>query len=251
MCAGFSFALGIEKWLYYGLFALFSTLVAYNGQRLLKAKEGKNTPWLSWVKTHTKPLLGITLFSALVAGICLLQIIQFKYDSLLLLIFASVSSVFYVIRIGNKNAREVPYLKIHLIAFTWVFVIVLFPLLNENCEANALWIFVAHYFYVVGVTIPFDIRDLKYDDPSHKTIPQVLGVFFAKINGIILLMLFFGIMLWQEPALICNWIFHLAVGIQIILVAFMNEKRSDFYCAGLIDGAILLLGMSYFFTEFV
>ena len=251
MCAGFSYALGIEKWLYYGLFALFSTLVAYNSQRLLKAKEVKKTPWLDWVNEHSKSLWTITILSAIVAGICLLQIIQFKYDALLLLIFAVVSSVFYVIRIGNKNAREVPYLKIHLIAFTWVFVIVLFPLLNENSDVNALWIFVAHYFYVVGVTIPFDIRDLKYDDPSHKTIPQVLGVFFAKINGIILLILFSGIMLWQEPTLISNWIFHLAVLIQVLLVTFMNEKRSDFYCAGFIDGAIVLLGLSYFFTEFV
>ena len=161
-----------------------------------------------------------------------------------------MSSVFYVIRIGNRNAREVPYLKIHLIAFTWVFVIVLFPLLNENSDANALWIFIAHYFYVVGVTIPFDIRDLKYGDPSHKTIPQVLGVFFAKLNGIVLLLLFSGIMMWHESALISNSIFHLAVGIQILLIAFMNEKRSDFYCAGLIDGAIVLLGVSYFFAGF-
>lgn len=251
MCAGFSFALGIEKWLFYGLFAFFSTLVAYNGQRLLKAKEGKNTPWLSWVKTHTNVLFTLTLISALAAGLCLIQIIEFKYDALLLLIFASASSILYVIRIGNKNAREVPYLKIHLIAFTWVFVLVLFPILNANSEAHTLWMFVAHYFYVVAVTIPFDIRDLKYDDPSHKTIPQVLGVFFAKINGIILLILFFGIMIWQEPTLISNWVFHLAVGIQMVFVGFMNEKRSDFYCAGLIDGAITLLGISYFFTKFV
>lgn len=226
-------------------------MVAYNGQRLLKAKEKKKTPWLDWVRTHSKMLFILTVFSALAACIFLIQIIQLKYDALLLLIFASASSIFYVIRIGSKNAREVPYLKIHLIAFTWVFVLILFPLLNENREANVGWMFATHYFYIVAVAIPFDIRDLKYDDPSHKTIPQVLGVFFAKINGIMLLILFSGIMMWQEPALISNWIFYLAVGIQILLVAFMNEKRSDFYCAGLIDGAIALLGISYFFTEFV
>ena len=237
--------------MYYGLFVFCSTLVAYNGQRLLKAREGKKTPWLNWVNEHSKSLWTTTILAVIVAGTCLLQIIQFKYDALLLLIFAVVSSVLYVIRIGNKNAREVPYLKIHLIAFTWAFIIVLFPILNENIETTTIWMFVAHYFYVVGVTIPFDIRDLKYDDPSHKTIPQVIGVFFAKINGIVLLMLFFGIMLWQEPDLVSNWIFHLAVLIQIVLVAFMHEKRSDFYCAGLIDGAILLLGISYFFTELV
>lgn len=251
MCAGFSYALGIEKWLYYGFFALFSTLVAYNGQRLLKAKEAKNTPWLNWVNEHSKALWVISILSAFFAAACLLQIIQFKYDALLLLIFASASSVLYVIRIGDKNAREVPYLKIHLIAFTWVFVLVLFPILNENIEAYAFWMFAAHYFYVVAVTIPFDIRDLKYDDPSHKTIPQVLGVFWAKVNSIGLLLTFLGIMLWQFPLLQTNFLFYGSVLIQILLVFIMNEKRSDFYCAGLIDGAIVLLGLSYFFTSFV
>ena len=233
--------------MYYGFFALFSTLVAYNGQRLLKAREGKKTPWLNWVNEHSKSLWAVTIISAISAIFFLTQILHFKYDALLLLIFASVSSVLYVIRIGSKNAREVPYLKIHLIAFTWVFVFVLFPILNENEEAPILWMFIAHYFFVVAVTIPFDIRDLKYDDPSHKTIPQVLGVFLAKFNGVVLLLLFSGIMLWQLPALISNWIFHFAILTQILLVAFMHEKRSDFYCAGLIDGAIAILGISYFF----
>lgn len=248
LCAGFSFALGIENWLFYGLFAMFSTLVAYNGQRLMKAKDAVKTPWLNWVKKHATVLFLLTLIAALAAGICLIEIIQFKYDAILLLIFASVSSVLYVIRIGTKNAREVPYLKIHLIAFTWVFVLILFPILNENLEAKTFWLFVAHYFYIVAVTIPFDIRDLKYDPPAHKTIPQVLGVFFAKMNGVVLLILFFAIMCWLEPELLSNWFFHLAVGSQMLLILFITEKRSDFYCAGLIDAAICLLGISYFFT---
>ena len=251
LCAGISFALGISNWMFYGLFALFSTLVVYNGQRLVKAQQSGKTPWLEWVRQHTKALLVYVLVCAVFAGLCFLKIVKWEYDAMLLLIGASAVSVLYVIRIGGKTAREIPYIKIHLIAFTWTFVLVLFPIMNENIQTSHWWLVFAHYFYVVAVTIPFDIRDLKFDSPRQKTIPQVLGVFFAKINGIILLMVFYAIMLWQQPALITNWIFHLATLVQIILIAFMNEKRADLYCAGFIDGAILILGLSYFFTPFI
>lgn len=230
---------------------MFSTLVVYNGQRFIKTRENKQTPWLIWVKDHNVYMWFLILFSALIAGVCLLKIVQFKYDALLLLIFAVASSVFYVIRIGNRNAREIPYLKIHLIAFTWVFILVLFPIINENLGTSIFWIAIAHYFYVIGVTIPFDIRDLKYDDPLHKTIPQVLGVFWSKVNSVSLLIAYMGIMLWLFPDLCTNILFYISVIIQIVLTMNMNEKRSDFYCAGLIDGAIVLLGLSYFFTSFV
>lgn len=251
LSAGLSFAFGIEKWLYYGLFAMFSTLVVYNGQRFIKAKEYKQTPWLNWVNQNAYFMWFLIIGSGLMAGTCLLEIIQFKYDALLLLIFAVASSILYVIRIGNRNAREIPYLKIHLIAFTWVFILVLFPLLNENIDVPIFWILIAHYFYVVGVTIPFDIRDLKYDSPAHKTIPQVIGVFWAKVNSVALLFTFMGIMLWQFPSLQTNVLFYCSALVQVLLTAMMREKHSDFYCAGLIDGAIVLLGLSYFFTSFV
>lgn len=225
---------------------MFSTLVVYNGQRFIKARENKQTPWLSWVNQNASYMWLLIIGAGLIAGICLLEIIQFKYDALLLLIFAVASSILYVIRIGNRNAREIPYLKIHLIAFTWVFILVLFPILNENIDIPIFWISIAHYFYVVGVTIPFDIRDLKYDDPGHKTIPQVLGVFWAKVNSVILQFVFIGIMLWQFPSFQTNVLFYFSVLTQVILAILMNEKRSDFYCAGLVDGAIVLLGLSYF-----
>jgi len=248
LSAGISFAFGIEKWLYYGLFALFSTLLVYNGQRFIKARENKQTPWLIWVNQHTYFLWFLMIVSALIAGVLLLELIQFKINVLFLLIVAVLISVLYVIRIGKRNAREIPYLKIHLIAFTWVFVLVLFPILNENIDFPILWISMAHYFYVLGVAIPFDIRDLKYDNPLHKTIPQVLGVFGAKLTSVVLLLTFMAIMLWQFPMLQTNILFYFSGFIQILLTIMMNEKRSDFYCAVWIDGAIALLGLSYFFS---
>ncbi len=143
--------------------------------------------------------------------------------------------------------REIPYIKIHLIAFSWITVLILFPALNEGIFSESLvWIAGAHYLYIVAVTIPFDIRDLKFDKGSQKTIPQVVGLRWAKVSSLGLLTIFSGVMIWQVPELKVNIVFHLAVIVQVLLTLFMNTSKGDVYCAGIIDGAIALLGISYF-----
>ncbi len=245
LSGGVAFAFGCENWLLYGLFAFFSTLIVYNGQRLVKAQVHGTNPWLVWVKRNTRVIYAFIVLSLLASIILFIELIN-STTTYVLLGLTVIIAILYVMRIGNRNAREIPYLKIHLIAFTWTVVLIVFPLINEQKEAP-WWLIIAHYIYVLAVAIPFDIRDLKHDMPSQKTIPQVLGVNGAKMMGAFLLLLFAAIMVWNQESLLTNPIFYFAVFIQIYLVVRMNEDRSDFYCAGWIDGAILLLGVSYFY----
>ena len=118
---------------------------------------------------------------------------------------------------------------------------------NESKEEALVWSAVAHYIYVLAVTIPFDIRDLKHDIPEQRTIPQVVGVRVSKFISIVLLLCFaMTILYFVEPFLLLNPWFFISIFVQIVLVLFRNEKRSDIYCAGMIDGSIALLGLSYF-----
>ena len=142
--------------------------------------------------------------------------------------------------------REIPHLKIHLISISWVAVLITFPMVNEEWFTDILNYSIAHYLYVLAVTIPFDIRDLKYDFKEHRTIPQVLGVKASKALSLALLVSFVAIMGYTNCDLLFNWSFYGAVLAQVALVLFMTENRSDLYCAGLIDGSIALLGLSYF-----
>tara|TARA_R110002072_G_C7973360_1_gene535044 strand:+ start:2223 stop:2942 length:720 start_codon:yes stop_codon:yes gene_type:complete len=236
----------IESWIYYGVFAFSSTLAVYNGQRLFKSADVHKSPWLGWVRKHQKMIFLLVFFSIVLAGLTFLRIQKMDLTALALLLISGLVSVFYVFRIKGKNMRELPFIKIHLIAFTWVVVLIVFPLINENSSVQILPMAFSHYLYVIAVTIPFDIRDLKYDAPNQKTIPQVIGVKASKILAISLLVSFFCCMILQQENLAFNAVFYCAVLLQMILLAFMNEKRSDFYCAGLIDGTIALLGLSYF-----
>lgn len=206
----------------------------------------EKTPWLSWVeKNQTIIFLGV-IISFIMAAMIFFKIQKITFNLGLLLAVSSIISFFYVIRIRGKNMRELPFIKIHLISFTWVVVLILFPMLNEEIDKAVVDFSIAHYAYVLAVTIPFDIRDLKYDWPSQKTIPQFFGIFVAKAIGVVLLLFFDGYMISILDDLMFNPLFHSAVVVQIVLVIYMNEKRSDSYCAGLIDGSIALLGLSYF-----
>jgi len=236
----------IDNWLLYGLFSFYATLGVYNGQRLFKLNRKSLTPWLQWVKKYQRSLFILSILSSLLAGIIVLKIGVSNTTSWMLLLASTFVSLFYVIRVFGKNFREIPMLKIHLIALTWVSVLILFPLLNEGALDQSMNILVAHYLYIVAVTIPFDIRDLKYDDITQRTIPQMIGVRAAKVLSFLLLVTFALLMFFSWVDLRLNLIFYLGVIIQLFLVFNMNEKRSDLYCAGWIDGSIAIIGISYF-----
>ncbi len=240
--------LGIEQWLYYGIFAFSATLAVYNGQRIYKSGVLQRTPWLRWVYNNRTYLIALVVLALLSAVYFLVQIINWTLPTILLLALSSGISMFYIVRVRGKNLREMPYIKIHLIAFSWTAMLIMFPLINETITNNQIIYIVAHYFYVVGVTIPFDIRDLKYDQPMQRTIPQILGINGARILGAFLVVAFSILMLYANVSLWTNPLFYIAIAVQLALIIGMNENQSDVYCAGGIDGAISLLGLAYLFA---
>ncbi|NRA13523.1 MAG: hypothetical protein HRT57_16380 [Crocinitomicaceae bacterium] len=246
LSAGFASIIGAKQWCYYGLFAFFSTFAVYNGQRLFKAASLKQTPWLVWVNTNRTLLAVLTIISSILTLVALYFVWNTTQLNIIVLGISGAISFLYVFRLRGSNMREIPHLKIHLIAISWVAVLITFPMVNEEWFTNVILYSIAHYLYVLAVTIPFDIRDLKYDLKEHRTIPQVVGVKASKAVSLVLLIGFVAIMVYVNCDLLYNWSFYGAVLVQIALVLLMTEKRSDFYCAGLIDGSIALLGLSYF-----
>lgn len=250
LSAGFAFAFQVRFWILYGIFSFFSTMAVYNGQRVFKVKGSKPTPWLVWVDKNKKHLLLLSTCCLLVA----LTIFMVLPKTIITLVFLGLTgavSILYVLEVGGITIRQVPHLKIHLIGLSWSTLVVLFPLTNHSIDID-LWfvfaVFVAHYLYVLAVTIPFDIRDLKFDAPNQKTIPQVIGVRNSQIVSLFSLVGSALILIFTGAVDFTNSVFYFAIFAQMILVIFMNERRSDLYCAGLIDGSIALLGASYFFN---
>ena len=122
---------------------------------------------------------------------------EFSFSTFYLLIPASIISLSYPIKIiplGNQKVslRELPRAKIFLIALVWSIVsVALITLENESFYSlDTLLLFISRFSFVLAITIPFDIRDLKYDDLSLKTIPQIYGEKKAKMIAVYCLAFF-------------------------------------------------------------
>jgi len=134
-------------------------------------------------------------------------------------------------------------MKIILIALSWAAVTVLIPAyLNEDSSANDTWVlFILNFIYIFALVIPFDIRDLDFDESEKKTIPQLIGMKAAKYTAIILLIICGGL----SFVLLKEAIFLVPVYLVSIIVLFqVNDKRKELFYACGIDGLILLFPFS-------
>lgn len=205
-----------------------------------------------WVRDNQKSIVIITGVAAVATLLAFLRIVigHLNTGVFALMGVSGFISAFYVMRIGGKNLREVPFIKIHLISIVWVLILILFPFFQlRHSTPNWTVVFLvclAHYAYVLAITIPFDIRDLKYDKPSQKTIPQLIGIQSSKLISVGLLLFFTVIITGVGMPVRSNPLFYIAVLTQVLLIVFMQPDRSDLYCAGGIDGAVTLLGLAYF-----
>lgn len=250
MTAGFSHYIGAVEWLSYGTIALLTTFAIYNFQRLVKSAESiLESRHMLWVEAHRTSIIVLMILTSITDGILLLKVLNWSIYTLILGGIGLLISFFYIVRIGKSNLRELPYTKIHLIVISWVYMVGIFPLLNEQIFTFNLWIMAfIQYFYLIGVTIPFDIRDLPFDNPKQRTIPQVFGVKGSKLIGFISLILFYCFVIMLEHSFLTNLLFLLAIVVQILLVIRTQEKQPEFYSSGLIEGLIMLLGLAYFFS---
>lgn len=235
---------GLENAFWYGIFSFCSTWLVYNIQRMYKANKNESNEWLEWVNWNFRTLIQIAFFMFVGCAISYVQIGGMNLWSVLLFAISSIISFFYVVKIRGISLREIPFLKIHWVAQSWVLVLILFPWLNEDFWPHSGFVFLlAMYLYIFAVTIPFDIRDITYDEKNQTTLPMRIGVRNSKLLGVLLLGFSFVLLNIYFGEIQIERLF-LAALMQVILIIKSHERINDFYTAGLIDGAIILLGLS-------
>ena len=92
-----------------------------------------------------------------------------------------------------KNLRSWGGLKIFIVAIVWAIATVVLPsfLVNETLSWDVLIELFQRFLFVLMLLIPFEIRDLKYDKPELRTLPQRFGVANTKVFGAFLVVVFF------------------------------------------------------------
>jgi 4-hydroxybenzoate polyprenyltransferase len=97
--------------------------------------------------------------------------------------------------------------------------------------------FFQRFFFVIAITLPFEIRDLKFDSGNLNTIPQQIGIANTKKIGYILL----GIILFLEFLKSYFSVINLIALSLILLVSayFIKAARIDqgsYYSAFWVEG---------------
>ena len=225
------------------LLVFFATTLSYCFQRVVRHTSSPviNSSRHQWVYNQKKFLYTLIIISSCISGYLFFTL--FSFYELLYFSPLIVIALFYAVKLFSKSLRDIPFIKIILIALSWAAVTVLIPAyINHESSANEIWfLFILNFIYIFALVIPFDIRDLDFDEPDKKTIPQLIGMKAAKYTAIILLI----ICVVLSFVLLKEALFLIPVYFVSIAVLFqVNGKRKEFFYACGIDGLILLFPFS-------
>ena len=233
----------------------FGTLVLYNLSMLIsKPKTSANSPStrLRWIFSHHRLIISITLISAL----CLipLGLLYLSIEGKLLMIFTGAIAVSYSIPFLTLNdqkigLRNIPGIKLFLVAIVWAISCVLLPIveLEHNYPINistgeTLLLVGKRFLFIAAITIPFDIRDLFQDKLTElKMIPVMYGERKAYIFCQFLLLGYLVLLLLFSQAVNLDVI---ALTTTILLTGWLifksGIKKNEYYYFFFLDGIMIL-----------
>jgi len=138
--------------------------------------------------------------------------------------------------------RRRNFLKIVLSGLVWAWVSVVLPGVGGDAAGSSLvwWLFGSRFLLVVGVTLPFDIRDIEQDRIVRlETVATAFGVRRTQHLAWICLAGSCGLMLGQlSPAL---WLAYSApCALAAWGVAQARPDGREYWYLGLLDGTVVL-----------
>lgn len=214
------------------VFIFFATVTGYNFVKYCGIAK--------WhFRSLTTNLKVIQAFSA----VCFLVLLYFAWQLhkkvLLLCAVFGVITFLYAMPLFSKhsnidNLRQVSGLKIYIIALVWSGVTVVLPLINDNynLDYDVTLTVLQRFIYVIVLMIPFEIRDLKFDNLKLGTLPQKIGVKHTKQLGVFLLIVFFFLEFFKDAIEGTQVIpLFLITVITGVFVVFSKVNQSKYYAS--------------------
>lgn len=243
------------QWHPYLFIIFFATLFEYNLHRfiiVITNKEALNSDKHKWVRENLKVFYSLVLLSIL-GFICV--VLLAKKEVLIALAPIAAITLFYSLPVfGNKRTvfrlREIPFLKIFLIALVWSSSTILLPVIQSGITFNwthVIAMLAERFLFILAITIPFDIRDVEADKQAGlKTIPLLLNENKSLVISYLSLFIFFLISFIHYQQL-HYWFIIFSLGVSSLTTfIFLNSKKirnMPFYYYGILDGTMLLQGL--------
>ena len=223
-------------------FVFFTTIFTYNFQRVVRVKKGANHMRKEWLLTNKIAVYSLILLGGIVG---MYYFFKFQISTQMAIIFSGVLSLLYPF-----GLRRLPFSKIFIISLVWTISTMLLLVLENNIPItyNVILQLMSRFLFVFAITIPFDIRDLKYDAQNFKTIPLFFGVQKSKIIGVLALIICGIISFFQslENDLILSNLLALILlyFVASIFIVKSEESKGEMYFSFWIESLCIL---GYFF----
>ena len=133
----------------------------------------------------------------------------------------------------TRNLRSWGGLKIFIVALVWAGATVVLPVLSEGGTFEKdVWIEVVQRFlFVLILLIPFEIRDLKYDAPSLRTLPQRTGSKNTKSIGVISATVLFFMTYLKDEISTVDSLAKAILSIGLVLTLILTKRDQPRYFA--------------------
>ena len=213
-------------------FVFFGTITGYNFVKYAGIAQLHH-------RSLTSTLRAIQIFSLISFACCLYFAFQLRFSVLLACIPLALLTLFYAVPLlpSNNNLRTTPTLKVFVIAAVWAGTTVYLPKAAFHLQMNLdIFILIIQRFLIVlALIIPFEIRDLAFDELKLATLPQLLGIKHTKMTGYCLLILAFGISFLGNSTE--NWpIIAVLVTLTALAIFFSTSLQNKYYASFWVEG---------------
>ena len=226
----------------YTLLTFFATLFLYNLQRIFYTSHTKDTSLNSirrkWIFENQLTIKSLSTIGFM--GASAIFIYYFKHLFIYLL---SLGYFFPMVKL-RKNG----WFKLITLVFVWTMITAVMPIvLNDGYlfSFKSMTHITARFFFMVGICLPFDIRDIRIDSKENiSTLPQVLGekktrliAFAFMLQYVLLILVEYMIGVFKIETAIALLIASI---INITLVLMSNSKRSEYFYSAALDGTMFV-----------
>ena len=239
-------------------FVFFATLFTYNFIRLVNVHfiiSTSNSLRHQIIYRYRRFFWFVCAISALICFYFFVPISQFIFLPIIGLGFVSIiyGLPIYKNRFHLFRLRDVPGLKIFLIAFVWSYVTEGLPALI-NGEPIYYLALLERFLFIFAITIPFDIRDVNYDSSHLTTIPQYFGVNIAKLVALFAilsseLILFYRFFFNNDFNLIGVIVLYITYEFSFILIYKCHMDSNERYFTFCVESMSILMGVLFFFSQ--
>tara|TARA_R110002094_G_scaffold1698_16_gene7253 strand:- start:2415 stop:3194 length:780 start_codon:yes stop_codon:yes gene_type:complete len=225
-------------------FIFYASITGYNFVKYFGVAKFHHRSLTNWLKT-------IQVFSLICFVLMCYYGCQLSSKTLFYILGFGIITFFYASPFLPKrlfldyqhNLRSIGGLKIYLIALVWCGVTVFLPLINNaySIDSDVIITGIQRFLFVVVLMLPFEIRDLRYDNLKLSTVPQKIGVKQTKIMGGLLLIVFFFLEFFKYKIEI-NKIFALLIIsiLTLLLLVFSKMEQGKYYSALWVEGLPIL-----------